>query len=120
MSCADAADCSRSAPMCERHSHGGPGGHAAESGDSRVLSATLSGGEGEEVGVDGLHAKAADHSQCDAEEWNAVAGGGESAGLIFKTVAAPPSCPIARGIIGQPGSSDYQLPSSSPMGWSER
>ena len=29
------------------------------------------------------------YSQCDAEEWDAVAGGGQSAGLIFKTVADP-------------------------------
>lgn len=44
----------------------------------------MSGGEGKEVGVDGLHAQAAHRSQCDAEEWNAVAGGGESVGLILR------------------------------------
>ena len=44
----------------------------------------MSGGEGEEAGVDGLHTQAAHRSQCDAEEWNAVAGGGESAGLILR------------------------------------
>ena len=44
----------------------------------------MSGGEGEEAGVDGLHAQAAHRSQCNAEEWNAVAGGGESAGLILR------------------------------------
>jgi hypothetical protein len=38
-----------------------------------------------------VHAQAAHHSQCDAEEWDAVAGGGQSAGLIFKTVADPHS-----------------------------
>lgn len=57
--------------------------------DSGVLSAPLSGGEGEEAGVDGVHAQAAHHSQCDAEEWDALAGGGQSAGLMFKTVADP-------------------------------
>lgn len=68
---------------------GGPGGHAPESGDSRVLSATVSGGEGEEVGVDGLYAETAHHLECDVAKWNAVAGGSQSVGLIFKTVAAP-------------------------------
>lgn len=77
--------------MCGRHSHCGSGGHAKEPRDPGVLSASLSGGEGEEIGVDGLHAQATHRSQCDAEEWNAVAGGGESAGLIFKTVAQ--TCP---------------------------
>ena len=51
--------------------------------DSSVLSATLPDGEGKEVGVDGLPAPAAHRSQCDAEERNAVAGGGESSGLIL-------------------------------------
>ena len=44
-------------------------------------------GEGGEVGADGLHTQSAQRSQCDAEEWDAVEGGGELAGLIFKTVA---------------------------------
>ena len=49
----------------------------------------LQGGEGKKVSVDGLHAEATHHSQCDAEERNAVASCGQSAGLIFKTVADP-------------------------------
>ena len=73
--------------MCGRHSHCGSGGHAKEPRDPNVRSGVLSGGKSEEVGVDGQHAQAAHRSQCDAEEWNAVAGGGESDGLIFKTVA---------------------------------
>ena len=44
----------------------------------------MSGGEGEEVGADSLHVEAAHRSQCDAEEWNAVPGAGESAGLILR------------------------------------
>lgn len=42
--------------------------------NSSVLSSPLPGEEGEEVGVDGLHKQAAHRSQCDAEEWNVVAG----------------------------------------------
>jgi len=53
----------------------------------------VSGGQGEEAGVDGVHAEAAHHSQRDAEEWDAVAGDGQSADLIFQTVAAPVSFP---------------------------
>lgn len=71
--------------------HGDPGGDAEESRDSELLSALVSGGEGEEVGVDGLHAEAPHNSQCDGEEWHVVAGGRQSAGLIFKTVADPHS-----------------------------
>ena len=48
-----------------------------------------SGEEGEEAGVDGLHAEVAHDSQLDAKEWDAVAGGGQSAGLIVITVADP-------------------------------
>ena len=77
--------------MCGRHSHCGSGGHAKEPRDLGVLSASLSRGEGEEVGVDGLHAQAAHRSQCDAEEWSAVADDGQSADLMFKTVAQ--ACP---------------------------
>ena len=79
------------AAMCGRHSHCGSGGHAKEPRDPDVLSASLSGGESEEVGVDGLDAQAAHRSQCDAEEWRAVAGGGQSVDLMFKTVAQ--ACP---------------------------
>ena len=81
-------------PCPSRALYGGAGGHAEESRDSGVLSAPLSGGESEEVGVDRLHAQTAHDSQCDAEEWDAVAGGGQSACLTFKTVAVPfsPSC----------------------------
>jgi len=53
----------------------------------------VSGGQGEEAGVDGVHAEAAHHSQRDAEEWDAVAGDGQSADLIFQTVADPVSLP---------------------------
>ena len=59
----------------EAASPGAPGGDAEESRDSERLPARVSGGEGEEVGVDGLHAEAPHESQCDGEEWHAVAGG---------------------------------------------
>ncbi len=55
--------------------------------DSTVLSESLAGGEGENVGVDSPHAQAAHHSQCEAEEWNAVANCGQSVGLMFKAAA---------------------------------
>lgn len=48
---------------------------------------SLPGGEGEEARVDGLHAESANNSQCDAEECDPLAGGGNLACLIFKTVA---------------------------------
>ena len=73
----------------EAASPGAPGGDAEESRDSERLPARVSGGEGEEVGVDGLHAEAPHESQRDGEEWHAVAGGDPSARLIFKTVADP-------------------------------
>ncbi len=57
----------------------------------------MSGGQGEEAGVDGVHAEAAHHSQRDAEEWDAVAGDGRSADLIFQTVADPVSLPHLPG-----------------------
>ena len=59
--------------------------------DSSVLSAPLSDGEGENVGVDSLHGRAALRSQCDAEERNAVAASGESSGLILRQFAK--TCP---------------------------
>jgi hypothetical protein len=43
----------------------------------------------EEAVVDGVHAKLLTHSQCDDEEWDAVAGSSRSAGLIFMTVVIP-------------------------------
>ncbi len=52
-----------------------------------LLPALVSGGEGEEARLDGVHAEATHNSQCDGEEWHAVAGGGQSARVIFKTVA---------------------------------
>ena len=69
--------------------YGRPGGHAQESRDSKLLSAFVSGGKGKEAPVDGLQAEAAHDSQCDREEWDALAGRGQSVGLIFKTVADP-------------------------------
>lgn len=53
--------------------YGGPRGHAAEPRHSDVLSASLSGREGEEAGADGVHAEATHDSQCDAEEEDAMA-----------------------------------------------
>ena len=67
--------------------YGGSGGHTEEPSDSHLLSAFVSGGESEEAGIDGLHAEAADHLECDGEEQDAVAGGRQSARLIFETVA---------------------------------
>ena len=52
-----------------------------------VLSETLSGQEGEEAGTHGVYAQVSHDLGCDAEEWTAVACGGQSASLIFKTVA---------------------------------
>ena len=60
-----------------------------EPGYSDLLTVLVSGGQGEEAGVDGLHAEAAHDSHRYAEEWDTVAGGSESAGLIFKTVPDP-------------------------------
>jgi hypothetical protein len=77
--------------------HGGPRSHAAEPRDSDVRSASLSGREGEEAGVDRVHAETAHDSQCDAEERDVMASGGKSAGLIFKTVA---DLPLIR-VVGQ-------------------
>ncbi len=51
----------------------------------------MSGKESEEVGIDGLHAEAADPLEYDGEEQDAVAGGRQSAHLTFKTVADPNS-----------------------------
>ncbi len=53
----------------------------------------MPGGQGEEACVDGVHAEAAHHSQRDAEEWDAAAGDGQSADLIFQTVADAVSFP---------------------------
>ena len=69
--------------------YGDAGGHAKEPRDSSVLSVLVSGWEGQKGGVDGLHAEAAHDLDCDAEERNVVAGGSQSAGLIFKTDAEP-------------------------------
>src|SRR6266705_1196502 len=69
--------------------HGGAGGHPQEPDDSDLLTALVSGGQGEEAGLDGLHAEAAHDSHRYAEEWDTVASGSESASLIFKTVADP-------------------------------
>ena len=50
---------------------------------------SLSGRESKDVGVDGLPAEVTRDSQCDAEEWDAVAGRRRSVGLSFKTVTDP-------------------------------
>ena len=59
----------RPCPCAGRTLHGNSGGDTEESRDS----ALVSGGEGEVVGVDGLHAKAPHDSQCDGEAWHAMA-----------------------------------------------
>lgn len=64
----------------------GPRGHAPEPRDSGSISVSVR-QESEEAGVDGVHAEATHDSQCDAEERDAMAGGGYSADLMFKTVA---------------------------------
>jgi len=45
--------------------------------------------EGEEAGVDRVHAKTANHLECDGEKPDTVAGYRHAASLIFKTVADP-------------------------------
>lgn len=57
-----------------------------------MLSAPLSGGQGEEAGVDGVHAKVAHHFERCGENRNPVAGGRQSTHLIFKTAADPNYC----------------------------
>jgi hypothetical protein len=52
-----------------------------------ALILALSGREGQEAGVDGVHAEVAHDSQCVAEEWDAVAGDLRPARLTVKTVA---------------------------------
>jgi len=47
------------------------------------------GREGEEAGVDRLHAETVDHLERDGEKPDAVAGCRHSASLIFRTVAVP-------------------------------
>ena len=76
-------------PRPSRALYGSPGGHAEVPGDSDLVPALVSGGEGEEAGIDCLHEEAAEHSECHAEERAAVAGCGQSADLIFKAVADP-------------------------------
>lgn len=73
----------------EAASPGAPGGEAEESRDSERLSARVAGGEGEEVGVDGLHVEAPHESQCDGEEWHAVAGGVPIGPLDFQDSCGP-------------------------------
>jgi transposase len=53
--------------------HGGVGGLTEEPRHSHLLSATLSGGEGEEAGVDGLYAETPHDLECDSEEPDPVA-----------------------------------------------
>ena len=50
-------------------------------------SAALPGRKGEETGAHGLYTQVAHDLECDAEEWNPLAGYGRTARLIFKTVA---------------------------------
>lgn len=75
--------------MCGGPLHGSSRSHAPESRDSDVLPASLSSREGEEAGVDRVHAETAHDSQHDVEEWDAMASGGKSTDLIFRTVTTP-------------------------------
>ncbi len=67
---------------------GGAGRQAEEPRDSRLLSVPISGGQGNGVGVDGLHAQVACDPQWNAEEWDVLVQHGSSARLILKAVAA--------------------------------
>ncbi len=58
-------------------------------GDSHLLSALVSGREGEEFGVDGVYAETAHHFEYDGQKPDAMAGCHDSARLVFKTVADP-------------------------------
>ena len=44
-------------------------------------------GKAKKLALTALHADAAHRSQCEAEEWSAVADDGRSVDLMFKTVA---------------------------------
>ncbi len=52
--------------------------------DPGVLLGLCQAGKAKKLAVSGLHTQVAHRFQCDAEEWNAVAGGGESASLILR------------------------------------
>ena len=84
-----AGELGRAGSCAGRALYGSAGGNAEESGDSDLLSALVSGRKGQEVGVDGMHAEAAHHLECDGQERYPVARGRKSACLIFKTVADP-------------------------------
>ena len=81
----------RPCPRPGRALHGGAGGHA-KNPVIQTRTALVAGGEGEETRVDGVHVEAAHDSQRHAEERDAVAGRGQSAGLLLKTIADPDSC----------------------------
>ena len=49
----------------------------------------MSSGEGEEIGVNGVHAEALNHPQCHAQNRNTVARQCRTTGLTFTTVADP-------------------------------
>ncbi len=68
---------------------GTPGSLTEEPRDSDILSPTLSDGESEEAGVDGMHAETRYYPECEGVKWSAVVGRRRSTCLIFKTVADP-------------------------------
>lgn len=67
-------------------------GHTEEPSDAHLVSAIVSGGEGENVNLDGMHAETADHRECGAKERDAVASSHESVRLSSKTVTDPDFC----------------------------
>lgn len=79
--------------------YGASCGNSVQSDDSLVLSAAVGRGQSQEGGVDGVYAEAPHNAQCNPQEWNTVAGGGEPARLIVKTVADSVYSAIALGSV---------------------
>jgi hypothetical protein len=67
-------------------------GHTEEPSDAHLVSAIVSGGEGENVNLDGMHAETADHRECGAKERDAVVSSHEPVRLSSKTVTDPDFC----------------------------